>query len=67
MVCRAAARVRKKIADPVTNRLFALSGNQCAYPWLRTAEQPVPYPAASAVDPLQPQMPDESRGCEWPD
>ena len=32
MVCRVTARARKKIADPVTNRLFALSGNQCAFP-----------------------------------
>jgi hypothetical protein len=32
MVCRVAARDRKRIADPVTNRLFALSGNQCAFP-----------------------------------
>jgi hypothetical protein len=23
---------RKTIPDPVTNRLFALSGNQCAFP-----------------------------------
>ena len=40
---------RKPIADPVTNRLYALSGNQCAFPG---CTNPVTYQEAPGEKPV---------------
>jgi hypothetical protein len=40
---------RKSIQDPVTNRLFALSGNQCAFPGCANAVTDQVAPGAQPV------------------
>jgi hypothetical protein len=44
-----ASSSRKEIPAPVTNRLFALSGNQCAFP---RCSSPVTYQEASGEKPV---------------
>src|SRR5205807_4467456 len=46
---RMAAARRKTISDPVTNRLYALSGNQCAFPGCTNA---VTYQEAPGAKPV---------------
>lgn len=65
---------RKGIPDPVTNRLFALSGNQCAFPGCTNAvthqvaagEQPVTLAQRAHIVGVGPQGP-RSRAVPGPD